>query len=98
MEEIQSQLETLIDDVERDETMTRSDLISALYKLKEQIEDWTEDYIRRIGDVNRNIDEIDYKGYFEVDDEVGQVFKQIKEEVNSLEELTEEGALDAKES
>ena len=65
---------------------------------QEQIEDWTEDYIRRIGDVNRNIDEIDYKGYFEVDDEVGQVFKQIKEEVNSLEELTEEGALDAKES
>ena len=56
---------------------------------QEQIEDWTEDYIRRIGDVNRNIDEIDYKGYFEVDDEVGQIFQQIKEEVNSLEELTE---------
>ena len=56
---------------------------------QEQIEDWTEDYIRRIGDVNRNIDEIDYKGYFEVDDEVGQIFQQIKDEVNSLEELTE---------
>ena len=56
---------------------------------QEQLEDWTEDYIRRIGDVNRNIDEIDYKGYFEVDDEVGQIFQQIKEEVNSLEELTE---------
>ena len=56
---------------------------------QEQIEDWTEDYIRRIGDVNRNIDEIDYKGYFEVDEEVGQIFQQIKEEVNSLEELTE---------
>jgi len=65
---------------------------------QEQIEDWTEDYIRRIGDVNRNIDEIDYKGYFEVDDEVGQVFKQIKEEVNSLEELTEEGVLNAEKS
>ena len=56
---------------------------------QEQIEDWTEDYIRRIGDVNRNIDEIDYKGYFEADDEVGQIFQQIKDEVNSLEELTE---------
>ena len=43
MEEIQNQLETLIDDVERDETMTRSDLISALYKLKEQIEDYNLD-------------------------------------------------------
>ena len=65
---------------------------------QEKLEDWTERYILKIGEVNRNIDEIDYKGYFEVDDEVGQVFKQIKEEVNSLEELTEEGALDAKES
>ena len=40
MEEIQNQLEVLIDDVERDETMTRSDLIAALYKLKEDIEDY----------------------------------------------------------
>ncbi len=65
---------------------------------QEKLEDWTERYILKIGEVNRNIDEIDYKGYFEVDDEVGQIFKQIKEEVNSLEELTEEGALDAKKS
>jgi len=65
---------------------------------QEKLEDWTERYILKIGEVNRNIDEIDYKGYFEVDDEVGQVFKQIKQEVNSLEELTEEGALDAKKS
>ena len=40
MEEIQSQLERLIDDVERDENMTNADLISALYKLKEAIEDY----------------------------------------------------------
>jgi hypothetical protein len=56
---------------------------------QEQLEDWTENYIQKIGDVNRNIDEIDYKGYFEADDEVGQIFGQIKDEVNSLEELTE---------
>ena len=40
MDEIQNQLETLIDDVERDETMTRADLISALYRIKEEIEDY----------------------------------------------------------
>jgi len=40
MEEIQNQIERLIDDVERDETMTNADLIAALYKLKEQIEDY----------------------------------------------------------
>ena len=65
---------------------------------QEKLEDWTESYIEKISQVNRSIDEIDYKGYFEVDDEVGQVFKQIKQEVNSLEELTEEGVLNAEKS
>jgi len=40
MEEIQSQLETLIDDIERDENITKSDIIITLYKLKEEIEDY----------------------------------------------------------
>ena len=40
MDEIQNQLETLIDDIERDETMTNDDIISVLYKLKEEIEDY----------------------------------------------------------
>ena len=64
----------------------------AVYNLlvkQEQLEDWVEDYIDRINEVNTKIRQIDYKGYFEVDDEVGQVFEQLKEEVQSLEELTE---------
>ena len=64
----------------------------AVYNLllkQEQLEDWVEDYVDRINEVNRKIRQIDYKGYFEVDDEVGQVFEQIKNEVQSLEELTE---------
>ena len=64
----------------------------AVYNLlvkQEQLEDWVEDYIDKINEVNTNIRKIDYKGYFEVDDEVGQVFEQLKEEVQSLEELTE---------
>lgn len=40
MNEIQNLLETLIDDVERDENMTRSDIITALYMLKAEIEDY----------------------------------------------------------
>ena len=40
MEEIQNQLETLIDDVERDDTLTNVDILSALYKLKSEIEDY----------------------------------------------------------
>ena len=64
----------------------------AVYNLlvkQEQLEEWVEDYIDRINEVNTKIRQIDYKGYFEVDDEVGQVFEQLKEEVKSLEELTE---------
>ena len=64
----------------------------AVYNLlikQEQLEEWVEDYIDRISEVNTKIRQIDYKGYFEVDDEVGQVFEQLKEEVQSLEELTE---------
>ena len=64
----------------------------AVYNLllkQEQLEDWVEDYITKINEVNTKIRQIDYKGYFEVDDEVGQVFEQLKNEVQSLEELTE---------
>ena len=64
----------------------------AVYNLlikQEQLEEWVEDYINRINEVNTKIRQIDYKGYFEVDDEVGQVFEQLKNEVQSLEELTE---------
>ena len=40
MEEIQNQVERLIEDIEGDEIMPRVDIISALYKLKEEIEDY----------------------------------------------------------
>ena len=57
---------------------------------QEKLEDWTEKYIDKIQQVNTNLTEIDYKGYFEVDDEVGTIFTQIKQEVKTLEELIEE--------
>ena len=40
MEEIQDRLERLIEDIESDENMTNADIILALYKLKEEIEDY----------------------------------------------------------
>ena len=40
MEEIQNQLERLIEDIEGDEKIPRVDIISSLYKLKEEIEDY----------------------------------------------------------
>jgi len=70
-------------------TLTLSYAVYNLLVKQEQLEEWVEDYIDRINEVNTKIRQIDYKGYFEVDDEVGQVFEQLKEEVQSLEELTE---------
>ena len=46
--------------------------------------------INTIEKVQTDLKKIDYKGYFEADDEVGAIFTQIKQEVKSLEELTEE--------
>ena len=70
-------------------TITLSYAVYNLLIKQEQLEDWVEDYIAKINEVNTKIRQIDYKGYFEVDDEVGQVFEQLKQEVQSLEELTE---------
>ena len=39
MEEIQEQVGRLIDDMERDENMSNEDLLMALYKLKNDIEE-----------------------------------------------------------
>ena len=40
MEEIQNQLEILIDDIERDNTLTKTEITEALYKIKEEIEQY----------------------------------------------------------
>ena len=40
MEEIQNQVERLIDDIERDSQLTRDEILDALLKLKEEIEDY----------------------------------------------------------
>ena len=51
----------------------------------ESLETWIEDFINTIVKVQVEIDKIDYKGYFEADDEVGQIFNQIKTTVKQLE-------------
>ena len=40
MDTIQELLEELIDDIERDNTITNADILSTLYKLKTEIEDY----------------------------------------------------------
>lgn len=50
----------------------------------EALEDWVTDFINTIEKIQMEIKKIDYKGYFEADDEVGEIFKQIKTTINQL--------------
>ena len=50
----------------------------------ESLEDWITDFINTIEKVQMDMTKIDYKGYFEADDEVGQIFEQIKTTLNQL--------------
>ena len=56
----------------------------------EQLETWIESYAQRIQDTQRVLKEIDSKGDFEADDEVGVIFQAIKEAIDELNEITQE--------
>ena len=51
---------------------------------QESLEDWVTDFINTIEKVQMDVKKIDYKGYFEADDEVGVIFEQIKTTINQL--------------
>ena len=61
-----------------------------LTRKSERLETWIEDYAQRIQDTKQVLDEIDAKGSFEADDEIGVVFTAIKEAVDEINEITEE--------
>ena len=65
-------------------------IIWNLNRKTEMLENWVEDYTETIQRVNDTIKQIDYKGYFEEDDEVGTIFEQIKNSVDELNKSTEE--------
>ena len=56
----------------------------------ERLESWIEDYAQRILDTKQVLEEIDAKGSFESDDEIGVVFTAIKEAVDEINEITEQ--------
>ena len=56
----------------------------------ERLETWVEDYVQRIQDTKQVLEEIDSKGSFESDDEIGVVFTAIKEAVDEINEITQE--------
>jgi hypothetical protein len=70
-------------------TLVESYVIFNLTRKAERLETWIEDYAQRVIDTQVTLKEIDDKGNFEADDEVGIVFQSIKETVDELTEITE---------
>tara|TARA_Y100000592_G_C5347978_1_gene257477 strand:+ start:486 stop:740 length:255 start_codon:yes stop_codon:yes gene_type:complete len=71
-------------------TLVGGYVIFNLIRKVEKLETWIEDYAQRVKDTKNVLSEIDDKGTFEADDEIGVVFKSIKETVDELNEITEE--------
>ena len=55
-----------------------------LFKKVERLEDWIEEYSQRIVDADNTIKQIDSEGKFESDDEIGTIFKGIKQTIQDL--------------
>ena len=55
-----------------------------LFRKTELLETWVENFTQLIESINNELKVIDSRGHFESDDEIGSIFKQIKETVNKL--------------
>ena len=71
-------------------SLTLSYVVFNLTRKVERLETWIENYAQRIQDTQQVLKEIDSKGTFEADDEIGVIFTSIKEAVDELNEITEE--------
>ena len=70
-------------------SLTLSYVVFNLTRKVERLETWVEDYAQRIIDTQQVLKEIDSKGDFESDDEVGVIFQSIKETIDEINEITE---------
>tara|TARA_Y100000768_G_C23511692_1_gene466264 strand:+ start:187 stop:447 length:261 start_codon:yes stop_codon:yes gene_type:complete len=51
---------------------------------QEMLEDWITDFIKAVEKVQFDLKQVDYKGYFEADDEVGIIFKEMQKIMKQL--------------
>ena len=65
-------------------------VIVNLTKKTEQLEDWGEQLATKVTWVQDRFKEIDSKGHFESDDEVGTIFSALKSVSQALNEVLEE--------
>ena len=64
--------------------LTSCYVIWNLTRKTELLETWVENFTRLIETIDTELKVIDSRGHFESDDEIGSIFKQIKETVNKL--------------
>ena len=56
----------------------------------EHMESWVESFVLRVRDTYNNMMDVDSKGHFEADDEVGSIFQGIKSIITELNTSIEE--------
>ena len=64
--------------------LTEGYVVWNLNKKTEMLESWIENFTQRVQAVQNDLTEVDSKGYFESDDEVGSIFERIKQIINEL--------------
>jgi hypothetical protein len=67
--------------------LTEGYVIWNLFRKTELLENWVENFTQQIQIVQNKLKEVDDKGMFEADDEVGTIFKRIKQIVNELDNI-----------
>jgi len=70
-------------------------IINLMVKI-EKLETWIQNIENEMTQVQTDIKEIDDKGYFESDDEVGEKFSQINKVIQNIETLRGDNASNAK--
>ena len=66
---------------------TEGYVIWNLFRKTELLETWVEIFTRRIQRIQDDLKEVASTGHFEADDEVGIIFKQIKDTIEQLNNL-----------
>ena len=68
-------------------TLVMGYVIWNLMTKTEMLEDWVEEFQQKIDRIQFDLKTIDDSGHIESDDEIGTIFEQIKEIINTLDEL-----------
>lgn len=59
-----------------------------LIRKTELLETWVEDFTDRVSQVQSDLNDIDDRGHFESDDEIGTIFDGIKDIIGDLQNFT----------